>query len=74
MSKRVKRSEELESEPTQCAICIEPESIHLVMCDLCDDWYHFHCAGVGPEVEDFDWLCRCCQNDDKKRKSDQSQG
>lgn len=74
MSKRLKRSEELESELGPCVACIEPETIHMVMCDLCDDWYHFHCAGVGPEVEDFDWICRRCDNDDKTRKRERSQG
>ncbi|XP_044316262.1 uncharacterized protein LOC123037810 [Drosophila rhopaloa] len=31
-----------------------------VQCDSCDSWYHFHCAGVGYDVEDTDWSCDLC--------------
>ncbi|KAJ6647996.1 hypothetical protein Bhyg_03221, partial [Pseudolycoriella hygida] len=34
----------------------------MVQCDECDRWYHFHCVGVGPEIEDIEFVCNACEN------------
>lgn len=33
---------------------------NMVCCDNCDDWYHFKCGGVGPEIKYLDWWCQIC--------------
>ncbi|XP_055587983.1 uncharacterized protein LOC129740353 [Uranotaenia lowii] len=44
-----------------CRACEKPDSAeNLVACDKCDDWLHFSCAGVGPEVKNLPWLCDKC--------------
>ena len=33
-------------------VCKLPEAGNMVCCDLCNDWYHYHCAGLQ-EQEDL---------------------
>lgn len=36
---------------SNCAKCMAADNDEMVECDVCDQWYHYSCANVGPEVE-----------------------
>lgn len=44
-----------------CNICNEKDDFDdMVRCDHCDEWYHYHCAGVGKLIKNLDWYCQAC--------------
>lgn len=46
-----------------CNICNAEDNLDMVQCDICKEWSHFHCAGVGPEIEHEKWSCHICKGD-----------
>ena len=49
-------------------VCKLPEAGNMVCCDLCNNWYHYHCVGLQ-EQEDLpeQWFCQYCKPPQKKR-------
>ena len=36
----------------------------MVQCDMCSDWFHFECAGLGHDFASLDeWFCQKCVRD-----------
>ena len=50
-------------------VCKLPEAGNMVCCDLCNNWYHYHCVGLQ-EQEDLpeQWFCQYCKPPQKKRR------
>ncbi|XP_055615048.1 uncharacterized protein LOC129761356 [Toxorhynchites rutilus septentrionalis] len=50
-----------------CAACDRPDSAEkeMVLCDRCQLWYHFGCAGVSDDIHDVSWRCTECRNDEE---------
>lgn len=44
-----------------CEECDDEDDMEMVMCDNCEKWLHYRCAGVGPEVIDVYWICHRCE-------------
>ncbi|GBP03412.1 hypothetical protein EVAR_71356_1 [Eumeta japonica] len=43
-----------------CKKCSEKDTDDMVQCDLCDQWFHFGCAGVDQNVANISWSCEYC--------------
>jgi len=41
-----------------CPKCNCPEHANMIMCDLCETWFHWKCVGIKKGVID-DWYCGC---------------
>lgn len=49
-----------------CPWCNKPDdSVPMIGCDSCDDWYHWHCVGINREPpQNQNWYCHKCGNTD----------
>lgn len=47
---------------SSCKLCDNPDNIHMVQCDKCDDWFHFICVNVTAEISNCDWICNTCSS------------
>lgn len=45
---------------SNCRQCDRPDNSLMVLCDTCEKWYHFECAGVDSDVADREWSCVRC--------------
>jgi len=54
-----------------CPWCNKPDdSMPMIGCDSCDDWYHWHCVGITKEPpENQNWYCHKCGNTDKNKSN-----
>lgn len=45
-----------------CPSCNKPEdTLPMIGCDSCDDWYHWHCIGITKEPpKNQNWYCHKC--------------
>lgn len=50
---------------SRCETCERFDYKDMVQCDNCDDWYHYRCVGVGPEIVDLNWSCVTCSKGKK---------
>lgn len=50
-----------------CQECYERDDMKMVQCDSCDEWAHYRCVGVGPEIAKLPWLCRKCKGHTNSR-------
>ena len=45
-----------------CGKCYGEDDNRMVMCDNCDNWYHFACVEVNSAVADGEWNCDQCNH------------
>lgn len=48
-----------------CQECVEVDDDDMVMCDICEKWFHFCCVGVGLEIAELYFSCQKCNKIDK---------
>ncbi|KHJ94690.1 PHD-finger [Oesophagostomum dentatum] len=51
------------------------EGATMVCCDMCDNWFHWHCVGliVAP-ADDVPWFCQKCAGKKQSEKSGKRPG
>lgn len=59
---------QLKRKRSSCQDCDEIDNDKMVSCDSCKKWSHFGCVGVGPEIQNLDWLCNSCKRNEKRKK------
>ncbi|CAB3400709.1 unnamed protein product [Caenorhabditis bovis] len=60
-----------EEEIWVCPVCsvAYTEGANMVCCDMCDDWFHWHCVGLLVEpASNVSWYCQRCSG--KKKHKD----
>ena len=47
-------------------LCRKPETVEMIGCDTCDNWYHASCVGLDfaevlPIIDSFPFICPDCE-------------
>ena len=59
--------EEEEAAPEAACACGAPDTSAMILCDACDEWWHYSCAGVtSASVPSGSWTCKDCAGASKK--------
>lgn len=47
-------------------ICRQPESLEMIACDNCEDWFHAACFGINlmeiADIANFPFTCHACKH------------
>ena len=53
-------------------ICRQPETLDMICCDHCNEWFHTGCFGIDlrsiENIETFPFSCRDCEKKLKKKR------
>ena len=53
-----------------CSHCDGVDTMEMVQCDNCNEWYHFKCVGVTQEIEQHAWICSKCEDVSKPKNGE----
>lgn len=70
--RRTRRNKKKKLIESSCAQCDEPDEGQMVLCDWCENWYHFSCVNLKGAPKSKLWKCPNCKQSDRQSKNRQN--